>query len=148
MSPTSCAGRGAARVRAGVALKLENHYAYDYRGQCELFSEPWEFADLLAALPSPALHTCFDTGHGHMTRNWQSLIRAMGPALAHVHLADNGGIDDDHRPYGQGTVPFAAMFDLLRETGFAGAFRVEFPARDDLVPFRRCLADLAARWGG
>jgi sugar phosphate isomerase/epimerase len=131
---------------AGVALKLENHYAYDYRGQCELFSEPWEFAELLEDLPSPALRTCFDTGHGHMTRNWEGLICTMAPTLAHVHLADNGGIDDDHCPYGLGTVPFAAMFDLLHEVGFAGAFCVEFPARDDLAPFRQCLHDIAARW--
>ena len=33
--------------RAGVVLNLENHYAYDYRNCRELFSEPWEFRELV-----------------------------------------------------------------------------------------------------
>ncbi len=132
--------------RAGVVIMLENHYAYDYHDGHELFSEPWEFLEVLPYCDSPALRACFDTGHGHMTRNWEGLLRALAPYLVHVHLADNGGVDDDHCPYRLGTVPWDGMFDLLAAVGFAGTFCVEFPVRDDRAPFARCVAELAARW--
>lgn len=127
--------------RAGVVLKLENHYAFDYHNCRELFSEPWEFLDVFS-LDSPSLRACFDTGHGHMTRNWDTLLRALAPWLVHVHLADNGGTDDDHQPYRRGTVPWDAIFTTLKDIDYHGAFCIEFPVREDQAPFRQCLADL------
>ncbi len=133
-------------LAAGVTLCLENHYAFDYRHCCELFSEPWEFQDTLA--PSrPWLGFCFDTGHGHMTRNGEALINGLGPSLRYVHLADNHGVDDDHCGYRQGTVPWDAYFSALDAVGFRGPFCVEFPVREDLAPFRRCVRDLRERFG-
>ena len=59
--------------RKQVVLNLENHYAYDYRNSRELFSEPWEFREVLT-LDSPSLKVCFDTGHGNMTGNTADLL--------------------------------------------------------------------------
>ena len=132
---------------AGVTLCLENHYAFDYRDGHELFSEAWEFKRVLnPAIPELAF--CFDTGHGHMTRTWEDLLRSLAPWLHYIHLADNHGEHDDHCAYGEGTVPWQAMFDLLADLGFDGTFCVEFPVRDDLKPFRRCLADLRRQFPG
>ncbi|OPZ81943.1 MAG: hypothetical protein BWY76_02870 [bacterium ADurb.Bin429] len=55
-------------------------------------------------------------------------------------------MDDDHRPYRQGTVPWDAMFDALADFDFTGTFCVEFPVREDRAPFARCVTELAARW--
>jgi len=131
---------------ARVVLKLENHYAFGYHDCRELFSEPWEFLEVLS-LNSPSLRCCFDTGHGHMTNNWSALLHELSPWLSHVHLADNGGIDDDHLPFRRGTVPWNAMFNVLGEIGFAGSYCIEFPVRDDQEPFRQCVAELSARAG-
>jgi len=131
--------------RAGVTLNLENHYAYDYRGCQELFSEPWEFAEVFS-LDSPSLKFCFDTGHGHMTRNCEALLRELAPHLHHVHLADNHGEHDDHCMFREGTVPWDLIFDTTRQIGFDGNFCVEFPVRDDLAPFHACVAELRERW--
>lgn len=133
--------------RMGVTLKLENHYAYGYHECRELFSEPWEFRELFTHFDSPALRCCFDTGHGHMTRNWESLLRDLAPWLAHVHLADNGGVDDDHQMYRRGTVPWDAMFDLLAEINFTGAWCVEFPVREEREPFWQCVREIRERFG-
>ena len=128
---------------AGVVLCLENHYAYDYRECCELFSEVWEFAEVFS-IESLSLRFCFDTGHAHMTGNSEALLRELAPQLSHVHLADNRGIDDDHMPYRSGTVDWDSVLGALRRIGFDGVFCVEFPVRDDLGPFARCMADLSA----
>jgi sugar phosphate isomerase/epimerase len=132
--------------RAGVVLDLENHYAFDYRDCRELFSEPWEFKEVFS-LGSPALGFCFDSGHAHMTRNWQPLVEQLAPWLRYVHLADNLGEFDDHLMFREGTVPWDGIFDGLTRTGFDGVFCVEFPVRDCLDPFRTCLSELRERFG-
>jgi len=126
---------------AGVTLCLENHYAFAYRNCQELFSEPWEFREVFSA-QTPELGFCFDTGHGHMTRNGETLIGELAPFLRYVHLADNHGEHDDHCAYRLGSVPWDAYAAALREIGFDGTYCVEFPVRDDQEPFRSCLADL------
>lgn len=127
--------------RAGVVLNLENHYPYAYRNCQELFSEAWEFREVLG-LDSPSLRFCFDTGHGNMAGNGVELIRDLAPWLAYVHLADNGGVDDDHCGFRQGTTDWDGYFAALREIGFQGTYCVEFPVRGDHKPFRQCLREL------
>ncbi len=129
---------------AGVVLALENHYAFDYRDCHELFSEVWEFREVLS-LDSPSLRFCFDTGHAHMTANSDSLLGELGPWLHHVHLADNCGQLDDHLMYGRGTVPFERIFATIEAQRYAGTWCVEFPVRDDLAPFEACRRRLRAR---
>lgn len=127
-------------LKAGVELYFENHYGFDYKSCNELFSEPWEFAQILGR--SPNIGFCFDTGHGNMTGNSAALISELAPFLRYAHLADNHGVDDDHCPYGMGTVPWPGILALLRDTGFDGTFCVEFPVRDNTAPFYECLRAL------
>ena len=131
---------------AGVVLNVENHYPYGYRQCGELFSEPWEFLELFRTVPSPCLRFCFDTGHAHMSRNTRELLREVGPHLNYVHLADNHGEHDDHCGYGEGTVEWESLLGQLGEIGFEGPFCVEFPVREDMEPFRRCMHDLRQRF--
>lgn len=131
--------------RAGVVLNLENHYAYDYHDCQELCSEPWEFLEVLS-LDSPSLRFCFDTGHAHMTRNSDALIRSLGPWLHYVHLADNQGIDDDHDMFREGTVDWDGVFRELEGISFDGIFCVEFPVRQEVEPFNRCVQEIRTRW--
>lgn len=130
----------------GVTINVENHYAYEYRNCQELYSTPEEFVDLFA-LPSPNLKFCFDTGHGHMTKNSEELVRKLRHRLRYIHLADNMGVDDDHLMYAQGTFPWLEFFDLLAEIKFDGIICVEFPVRDDRKPFHQCMADMRQRLG-
>lgn len=134
------------RVRsAGVTLCLENHYAFAYRDCHELFSEPWEFREVFNA-QTPELGFCFDTGHGHMTRNGEALISELAPCLRYVHLADNHGEHDDHCAFRLGSVPWDRYFAALQAAGFTGVFCVEFPVRDDTAPFHACLTELRSRF--
>lgn len=132
--------------KAGIALCIENHYAYDYRNCQELFSEVWEFEEVFS-LESPALKFCFDTGHGHLTKNTKELLTKLGRYLAHVHLADNHGTDDDHVPYKTGTVDWPLVWQTLKSIGFNGTFCVEFPVFENTAPFIDCLKKIQAFHG-
>jgi len=127
--------------KAGVVLNLENHYPYAYKNCQELFSEVWEFQEVLS-LNSPSLRFCFDTGHANMANNGVELIRELAPWLTYVHLADNGGVDDDHCGFREGTTDWDGYLAALRDIGFDGTYCVEFPVREDHTPFRRCLEEL------
>lgn len=127
--------------KAGVVLNLENHYDYQYRNCRELFSQPWEFQEVLS-LESPSLGICFDTGHANMTRNTAELLDALAPWLRYVHLADNQGIHDDHEPYGRGTVDWQGVLRRLAAMPRDLVICVEFPVREDRRPFQACMADL------
>ncbi len=128
--------------KKNVVLKLENHYAYDYKNSNELYSEPWEFIRLFNRIKSESLLFCFDTGHGHMTKNGCELITELKDRLSHVHLADNYGVDDDHCPYRKGSVPWDEYFKTLKEIGYNKTFCVEFPIFKDTEPFEQCISDI------
>lgn len=131
--------------RADVVLNLENHYAFGHRNCHELFSEPWEFLEVLT-LDSPSLQFCFDTGHGNMTRNTAALLGTLAPWLNYVHLADNRGVDDDHVGYGRGTVAWSEVVTQLAAIGYNRVLCVEFPVREDREPLLACLAEIRRRW--
>jgi len=116
---------------AGVTICLENHYAYEYHDQHELFSTPEEFLPVLEAVDSPALRFCLDYGHSEMTNNTEELLERLSPYLAYTHLADNMGIDDDHLAFGRGVVPWREVLEKTKSVGYAGPFIVEFPVRED-----------------
>ncbi len=130
---------------AGVVLNLENHYPYAYKECQELFSESWEFNEVLS-LDSPSLRVCYDTGHANMTDTPFELLDNLGPALNYIHLADNMGVHDDHLKYNQGTVQWQEVFSRLQKAEFDGILCVEFGAHGDLAPFHECLRDMRKRW--
>jgi sugar phosphate isomerase/epimerase len=139
----------AAYEDAGVVICLENHYAYDYHDSHELFSTPEEYLELFAALDSRAVRACLDYGHSHMNGNTEAMLRQLAPYLAYVHIADNGGVDDDHLAFGEGTIDWKATFEATREVGFAGPFTIEFPVKDASdASLQHCLELLGKTFGG
>lgn len=127
--------------KVNVVLFLENHYAYGYKNCQELFSASWEFEKVLS-LGSPSLRFCFDTGHANLTGNTDDLLVKLRPYLGHVHLADNCGINDDHCLYKEGTVKWNSIWERLGNNKFDGTFCIEFPVRDNVMPFRQCICDI------
>ncbi|HUU58641.1 MAG TPA: sugar phosphate isomerase/epimerase family protein [Phycisphaerae bacterium] len=133
--------------RQGIVINLENHYGYDYRNCQEIFYEPWEFLELFAAIDSPSLRFCLDTGHAQMNRNFDEMLGALAAYLHYVHIADNYGTDDDHVMYKTGVVPFDRVLPAFRATGYDGIICYEFPAKEDTGPLFQCNRDLKALWG-
>jgi len=77
--------------------------------------EPSTLADLLDALPCPPFGFCFDTGHFQVfsrlpLSRW---IDSLGSHLREVHIHDNDGSADSHRPPGRGDFPFDELFNLI-----------------------------------
>ena len=70
----------------------------------------------------PLFSLCLDIGHAHCYSRVPVVewARALRPALGHVHIHDNRGFDpladnpDSHLALGDGTLPLAPLFAVLR----------------------------------
>ncbi|MEO0966557.1 MAG: sugar phosphate isomerase/epimerase family protein, partial [Planctomycetota bacterium] len=85
---------------------------------------------------------CFDTGHW-MVRpegNIEDAVRDFAPRLAHVHLSDNDGRCDAHRPPGAGAFPWRAWWGAMPPSWSRRAMLVELS-----LPLRRDREDAPQR---
>ena len=84
---------------------------------------------------------CLDTGHLNLTDESQrGFIRACGPRLRALHLAENDKSGDQHNmPYARGgCVPWADIAAALADVGYAGLLNFEVPGENRCpIPVRR-----------
>lgn len=96
---------------------------------------------------SDCFRLCLDVGHVNV---WSELPHAewvarMGKRLAHVHVHDNDGTADQHRPPGQGTIDFDALFDAFDQHLDRVTVSLELEAPDEVK--LESLRDLIVRFG-
>jgi sugar phosphate isomerase/epimerase len=121
----------------GVTLALENKARGRNRGLIQ-FTE--EHLGLIEVLDSPRCQATFDVGHAHTFTqktgtSGLDLLRYLKdilPYLAEVHLHDNDGSGDQHRPLGAGTIDFPPLLDLLAREGYRGPLILEMDSVEDL----------------
>lgn len=109
----------------GLFLCLENIFD----------SEPRPLLELLTEIDSPYLRHCFDIGHWFLfsqtpVAEW---LRLFAPYLHHLHLHDNRGRKDDHRPIGRGKIDFNAFFQQLLKQGLQVTATLEAHCHKDVV---------------
>lgn len=123
---------------AGVRLLLEN-----------IISSGTRTASLRALLdevdPHGTAGICLDLGHAHVAGGVMNELRDAGPRLAHLHVHDNHGSEDEHLAPGRGTIPWRAVHAALAAAGYdgSGALELRDPTRG-ATP----MADLCAAAAG
>jgi sugar phosphate isomerase/epimerase len=100
-----------------TTLCLENVYE----------KQPRLLQRLLAAVESPRLRFCFDTGHFNVFSRapLEEWIQVMAPYLFELHIHDNGGAADEHKAVGNGSFPFFRLFGMIREKGLQPIITLE-----------------------
>ena len=91
--------------RSGIPVCMEN----------VLDREFGPFAEVADAVDSPDFGICLDTGHAHCYSDDGALAWAKGlaPYIRHMHIHDNDGTRDAHRPCVAGTVPNREILTYL-----------------------------------
>lgn len=116
--------------RLEVTLALENKGRGWNRG---LIQSPEEHLSLVEELGSPRCKIALDVGHAHtLGLDLVNYLEMVFPHLAEVHLHDNDGRGDQHRPLGEGTIPFAPFLSALGRQGFRGSLILETVSVEDL----------------
>ncbi len=90
----------------GVVAVLENVLDFD----C------YHIKTIVDAVNSPYLKVCLDTGHANLCSETspQEWIKEYGNRLAHFHLHNNYGTNDDHNGIKYGTVNFFDIAETIK----------------------------------
>lgn len=114
-------------AQRGITLMVEN--------LDRMFSDVEDLQGLLDAVPELSFH--LDVGHANLRlgmggqNRTPALLDAFGERLAHVHLSDNRGGDQDlHLPLGAGTIDWRKMIGALKGAGYDGTVTLEVFSRE------------------
>ncbi|MBI2825428.1 MAG: sugar phosphate isomerase/epimerase [Planctomycetia bacterium] len=101
----------------GVTLAVE----YLNRFECYLLNCVADTVRFVKEVDHPSCRMMYDTFHAHIEeKNPVDAIKACADCTVHVHISEN-----DRSTPGQGSVPWGATFDALRETGYDGWLMIE-----------------------
>jgi sugar phosphate isomerase/epimerase len=112
---------------SGIRLAVEN--MYPWRGprsrEIEAYLPHWD------PVPQPYDHVTIDLSHTATAgSDALAMVRALGPRLTHLHLADGvGSPRDEHLVPGRGTQPCGEVLETLAAQGYAGHVVVEVATR-------------------
>lgn len=90
---------------------------------------------LVASVASDRVGICWDTGHALLSGIPQGpAIRAVGPRLVALHVADNDGHMDRHWAPHRGKVNWVEVMGALHAIGYDGPFNLEVPGEAMATP--------------
>ena len=109
-------------------------HGYGLRLMLENFKAPFDsvttFKKIFKAVPDLGFH--LDVGHANLGGGGAlNFCRVLGSKLAHVHLSDNRGREDDHMPIGAGHIDWESVIPALRATGYDDSITLEVFADTD-----------------
>ncbi len=109
-----------------IRLAVENMFPWRARNrQVEAYLPHWDPVD------QPYDHVTLDLSHTATAgSDALAMAAALGPRLAHVHLADGlGSPRDEHLVPGRGSQPCAELLEILAVQQFSGSVIVEVSTR-------------------
>jgi len=104
---------------SGVRIAIENAG----RGQLPTL------ARLLDLYEPDFLGLCYDSGHGNVAGNGLDYLDRLRHRLLSVHLHDNDGTADQHRPVFTGTVDWNRLSDVLARSSYQKPLSFELSIR-------------------
>ncbi len=112
-------------ARCGVRLALENILPDS------LTPHVAQLASDVQALGCSHVGVCLDTGHLNIVGGRPAAaVREVGERLLALHVHDNSGDSDEHRPPGDGSIEWAGFAAALAEVGYEGTLNLEVVQRD------------------
>lgn len=97
-------------------------------------THPGTLVELLDRIDSPRLGHCFDVGHWRLFSDTSlpDWFAALGRHIVHLHLHDNTGESDEHRPIGEGDINFDQLFSLINNLESPPTMTLEAHTPEDL----------------
>jgi len=111
---------------SGIRLAVENMFPWRARNRSvEAYLPHWD------PVEQPYDHVTLDLSHTATAgSDAMAMAAALGPRLAHLHLADGSGSPmDEHLVPGRGTQPCAELLETLAVQQFSGSVVVEVSTR-------------------
>jgi sugar phosphate isomerase/epimerase len=113
-------------ARHGLLCALENKLPH------LMFGNTAEMLWILAAMQSPNVAVCLDTGHARLAGELETAVQKLSGHLRLVHASDNHGQYDDHLPPGRGSINWPHFLELLATSQFSGSIMLEIAPRGEM----------------
>ena len=125
----------------GVNVAIEN--MIDVKGR-RFGSRIFHIKEVIESIGSPSLGICFDTGHVNLFADpnisMDGEIFEAGEHLMTLHVHDNNGMKDEHKPPGDGNIDWSQVVEALKKVNYTGVFMMEVQESDDPdATAKRCL---------
>ena len=92
----------------GIKVAVEN------RLERRLFGSDPRDLELLIESVGENIGACADVGHANINRNLSQLLKTLDNSIIEVHLHDNDGEKDEHKPPFTGSVSWGLVLDWLK----------------------------------
>jgi len=107
-----------------IRLSLENNTEANF--ERALGDRPEDFDWLLANIESPWVGQNIDVGHANIGGRLDTFLGRSLDRLNDMHLHDNRGETDEHRPVGEGKIAWDRVFSRISAACYHGPLVLEF----------------------
>ena len=90
--------------------------------------DPAMLCGIVSGVDDPRLRICLDVGHANAALSHAPVTEwaeRVCPWLSHVHIHDNDGKTDQHRPLGQGSIELKTVLDIIETNCGHATYAVE-----------------------
>lgn len=84
----------------------------------------------------PRLRLCLDVGHACTRRSHvpvETWIDREGPYLSHIHLHNNDGVRDMHKPLGTGVLDIKYLIDMIEKASPEATYTIENVSAEESI---------------
>ena len=119
-------------------LMIENMPGYN-----ELGYSPDEIKEIIEGSNRSNVKFIFDFGHANVSDySIDEYIEKLGKYLMHLHISDNNGLSDQHRPIGCGNIDYKNIFQLLKEYNELYCLEIIYKTDKDLINYLNSLKNV------
>jgi sugar phosphate isomerase/epimerase len=93
------------------------------------------------------LGLCYDSGHGNMVSDGMQRLDALKDRLIAVHLHDNDGKADQHKPLFSGTIDWAKLATIIAASAYDKAVSMELSIKNSGIKDEHVFLDEAFTQG-
>jgi len=91
----------------------------------ERYADSMEVADFVRSFHSDYVRVCIDLNHSNIKEDLAHVAKNCDGIIAHIHVSDNHGLEEEHLPPGKGIIDFPRAFKALRKAGYTGPLNLE-----------------------
>ena len=119
-------------------LMIENMPGYN-----ELGYSPDELKEIIETSNRDNVKLIFDFGHANVSEyKIEEYFQKLDKYLYHLHISDNNGLSDQHKPIGEGNINYKEMFKLLENYNELYCLEIIYKTDKDLIDYLKKLKNV------
>lgn len=112
-------------------------------GSNELGYSPYEIKEIIEKSYRSNVKFILDFGHANVSEySINDYIEILGKYLMHLHISDNDGTRDQHKPIGCGNIDYKNIFKLLKNYHELYCLEIIYQSDNDLLQYVKTFNEL------